>query len=41
MSVLLTNRTVSKAEYINVAIEVEKDTIEFLSRLSVRYQRIF
>lgn len=39
MSVLSWNRTTSKMEYINVALEIYKETLAFTSRLSARYAR--
>ena len=40
MSVLKAKRTVSKAEYINKAIQIKQHTINLLSRLSSRYARL-
>lgn len=40
MSVLKAKRTVSKAEYINKAIEIYQQTLNLLSRLSSRYSRL-
>lgn len=40
MSVLVANRRVSKAEYVNTAIALYKQTIHFLSRMSARYARL-
>jgi hypothetical protein len=40
MSVLKNKRTISKAEYVNVAVEIYSDTLEFLTRLSARYARL-
>ena len=40
MSVLKARRTVSKAEYINKAIEIYHRTLNLLSRLSSRYARL-
>ena len=40
MSVLKNKRTVSKAEYVNVANQICDETLEFLSRLSARYSRL-
>lgn len=41
MSVLKAHRTESKAEFINVADKIYVETVNFLSRLSARYSRIF
>lgn len=40
MSVLKSQRTESKAEYVNTANTIYIQTINFLSRLSARYSRI-
>lgn len=40
MSVLKDKRTVSKAEYVNVANQIYVQTVDFLSRLSPRYSRL-
>lgn len=40
MSVLKTQRTQSKAEYLNMAVNIYVDTIQFLSKLSSRYSRL-
>lgn len=40
MSVLKARRTISKAEYINKAIEIYSRTLNLLSRLSSRYARL-
>ena len=41
MSVLLSRRRESKAEFVNVANKIYVETINFLTRLSSRYSRIF
>ena len=41
MSVLLSKRRESKAEFVNVANKIYVETIGFLTRLSSRYSRIF
>ena len=41
MSVLLNRRAESKMEYVNTACNIHDETINFLSRLSARYSRIF
>lgn len=40
MSVLAQKRTVSKAEFINVANQIYVETMNFLTRLSARYSRL-
>ncbi len=40
MSVLKMHRTESKAEFVNTANEIFKETLQFLSRLSSRYSRL-
>ena len=40
MSVLKSNRSESKAEFVNTAAQIYVQTINFLSRLSARYERI-
>ena len=40
MSVLKKKRSLSKAEFINVAHEIYIETIDFLTRLSARYSRL-
>ena len=40
MSVLAQKRTVSKAEFINVANQIYVETMNFLTRLSARYYRL-
>lgn len=40
ISVLKQKRTVSKAEFINVANQIYVETLNFLSRLSARYSRL-
>ena len=40
MSVLKSNRSESKAEFINTANEIYTRTITFLTRLSARYSRL-
>lgn len=41
MSVLLEKRMESKAEYVNTANEIYAEAINFLSKMSERYARIF
>ena len=40
MSVLKDKRTVSKADFINVAHQIFVETMAFLTRLSARYSRL-
>lgn len=40
MSVLKKKRSLSKAEFINVAHEIYIETIDFLTKLSARYSRL-
>lgn len=40
MSVLKSKRSVSKAEFINVAHQIYVETITFLTKLSARYSRL-
>ncbi len=40
MSVLKSKRGKSKAEFVNVAVKIHVETLNFLSRLSARYARI-
>ena len=40
MSVLKKKRSLSKAEFINVAHEIHIETIDFLTKLSARYSRL-
>lgn len=40
MSVLKEKRTVSKAEFVNVANQIYVETVGFLTRLSARYSRL-
>lgn len=40
MSVLKQRRTVSKAEFVNVANQIYVETLAFLTRLSARYSRL-
>lgn len=40
MSVLKSKRTVSKADYVNVANQIYIKTVDFVSRLSARYSRL-
>lgn len=40
MSVLKTKRDESKAEFVNNAIEIYIETLQFLTRLSARYSRL-
>ena len=40
MSVLKAKRTTSKAEFVNTANEIYRETVNFLSRLSARYSRL-
>lgn len=41
MSVLLNRRRDSKMEYVNTACNIHDEVINFLSRLSARYSRLF
>lgn len=40
MSVLLSKRTVSGADFVNVANQIYVETLAFLTRLSARYSRL-
>ena len=40
MSVLKSNRTTSKAEFVNTAHQIFVETLGFLTRLSARYSRL-
>lgn len=40
MSVLKSKRAESKAQYINLAYEIHKETLQFLSKLSSKYARL-
>ena len=40
MSVLRYRRKESKAEYINLAYQIYKETLQYLSRVSARYSRL-
>lgn len=40
MSVLLSKRSESKAQYVTMAYEIYDETIKFLTRLSSRYSRL-